>query len=97
MAVLRTESLRLAPAVAYRGTFAPAAAEPKSTGELPPGWEGIYFPVDAALAELRPDGSPADDGVLPVIEGLPDVGYERLIFNFIWPGGSITLSPDRVT
>ncbi|WP_338890651.1 hypothetical protein [Rhodococcus sovatensis] len=68
MAVVRTESLRLAPAVAYRGTFAPTAAEPKSTGELPPGWEGIYFPFDAALAELRPDGSPADDGVLPVID-----------------------------
>ncbi|WP_037138762.1 hypothetical protein [Rhodococcoides fascians] len=68
MAVVRTESLRIAPAAAYRGTFAPLAAEPKSTGELPPGWEGIYFPFDAALADLRPDGSPADDGVLPVID-----------------------------
>lgn len=68
MAVVRTESLRLTPAAAYRGTFAPTAEEPKSTGELPPGWEGLYFPFDAALADLRPDGSPADDGILPVID-----------------------------
>ncbi|GAA3666400.1 FAS1-like dehydratase domain-containing protein [Microbacterium marinilacus] len=34
-------------------------------GELPPGWEGVYFPYDAALADLREDGSPARDGVLP--------------------------------
>lgn len=68
MAVVRTEVLGLTPALAYRGTFARGAAEPKSTGELPPGWEGIYFPFDAELDSLRPDGSPADDGVLPVID-----------------------------
>ncbi|MGA9870569.1 MAG: MaoC family dehydratase N-terminal domain-containing protein [Rhodococcus sp. (in: high G+C Gram-positive bacteria)] len=68
MVVVRTEALRVAPAAAYRGTFAPTVEEPKSTGELQPGWEGLYFPFDAALADLRPDGSPTDDGVLPVID-----------------------------
>ncbi|MBY3986987.1 hypothetical protein HQO84_14495 [Rhodococcus fascians] len=68
MTVVRNETFGLTPALAYRGTFAPDAPEPKPSGELPPGWEGIYFPFHAALDALRPDGSPADDGVLPVIE-----------------------------
>lgn len=68
MAIVRIETLRVGPAAAYRGTFAPTVAEPRPTGELPPGWEGIYFPFDAAMTELRPDGSPADDGVLPAID-----------------------------
>lgn len=68
MAVVRTDEIGLTPALAYRGTFAAAVAEPNPTGELPPGWEGIYFPFDAELGALRPDGSPADDGVLPAID-----------------------------
>lgn len=68
MAVVRTDTIGVTPAVAYRGTFAPDAAEPTPTGELPPGWEGIYFPFDVELDALRSDGSPADDGVLPVID-----------------------------
>lgn len=61
----RTETLGTAPAAGYRGTFAPDAAEPQHGGDLPPGWEGLYFPFDVPVAELRPDGSPARDGVLP--------------------------------
>ena len=64
----RLEALGTAPAAAYRGTFATASTIPVTGGELPPGWEGLYFPFDTALAELRPDGSPARDGILPEIE-----------------------------
>lgn len=65
MTVVRVETVSLPPATAYRGTFAPSAQVPVAGGELPAGWEGLYFPFDAALADLRPDGSPASDGVLP--------------------------------
>lgn len=64
----RTETLGTAVAAAYRGTFAPEAPEPVPGGDVPPGWEGLYFPFDAPLAALRPDGSPARDGVLPPID-----------------------------
>jgi len=66
--VIRRQRLDLRPAVDYRGTFAPGAPEPVEGGELPAGWEGLYFAFDAPLAALRPDGSPADDGVLPQID-----------------------------
>lgn len=78
------------------------------TGEQGAKWAQLHHPFSdtyrstiAKARELR-DADLVDQrvgykSVLPVIEGLPDVGYERLIFNFIWPGGSITLSPDRVT
>jgi len=66
--VIRRQVLDLQPALDYRGTFAPDAPEPVAGGELPAGWEGLYFPFDAPLAALRPDGSPADDGVLPAID-----------------------------
>jgi 3-methylfumaryl-CoA hydratase len=66
--VIRRQALDLRPAVDYRGTFAPLAPEPAEGGELPAGWEGLYFPFDAPLRDLRPDGSPADDGVLPDID-----------------------------
>lgn len=62
---MRTETLELAKAAAYRATFAPDAAAPVEGGELPPGWEGLTFPFDTPFADLRPDGSPARDGVLP--------------------------------
>lgn len=68
MTVIRTELLGTAGAAAYRGTFATGADEPVAGGELPPGWEGLTFPFDTALADLRPDGSPARDGVLPEID-----------------------------
>ncbi|MEU6644053.1 hypothetical protein ABZ863_16080 [Saccharomonospora sp. NPDC046836] len=65
MTVTRRETLATFAAAAFRGTFTNAAAEPSLGGELPPGWEGLYFPFDAPVADLRPDGSPARDGVLP--------------------------------
>lgn len=65
---MRTETLDLRAAAAYRSTFAPAAPEPVSGGELPPGWEGLTFPFEVPFADLRPDGTPARDGILPQID-----------------------------
>jgi len=62
---MRTETLTTAAAAAYRSTFAPTTAAPVPGGELPPGWEGLTFPFDTAFVDLRPDGTPARDGVLP--------------------------------
>jgi 3-methylfumaryl-CoA hydratase len=66
--VTRREVLGTAPAAAYRGTFAPADPAPLEGASLPPGWEGLAFPFEVALDDLRPDGSPARDGVLPQID-----------------------------
>lgn len=68
MSVVRTGILDAAPAEAYRGTF--AAADPaRSPGdELPPGWEGVYFPFAVSFDDLRADGTPARDGILPEID-----------------------------
>jgi len=66
--VIRRQVIDLQPAVDYRGTFAPTSPAPVVGAELPAGWEGLYFAFDAPLAALRPDGSPADDGVLPQID-----------------------------
>lgn len=62
---MRTERLTTAAAAAYRSTFAPDAAAPEPGASLAPGWEGLTFAFDTAFADLRPDGSPARDGVLP--------------------------------
>jgi 3-methylfumaryl-CoA hydratase len=62
---MRTETLTTAAAAAYRSTFAPSSPVPAAGAELPPGWEGLAFPFDVAFADLRPDGTPARDGVLP--------------------------------
>jgi 3-methylfumaryl-CoA hydratase len=70
MAVTRTEVLATQAAAAYRDTFAPTVPEPGPGEQLPPGWEGLYFPFDTPFPQLRPDGSPAVDGVLPEF-GLP--------------------------
>lgn len=66
--VIRRQVIDLQPAIDYRGTFAPDSRAPVVGGDLPAGWEGLYFAFDAPLAALRPDGSPADDGVLPQID-----------------------------
>ncbi|GGH47007.1 MaoC family dehydratase N-terminal domain-containing protein [Microbacterium album] len=63
--VTREQRLEPFPAEAYRGTFAPDDESAAPGAALPPGWEGVYFPYDAPLADLREDGSPARDGVLP--------------------------------
>jgi len=85
--VIRAQVLDLQPAIDYRGTFAPGSLEPVEGGELPAGWEGLYFPFDVPLAALRPDGSPAQDGVLPEIDlprrmyaGEDTVFYRPLIY-----------------
>ncbi|MFC7619466.1 hypothetical protein [Microlunatus sp. GCM10028923] len=64
------EELGEFPALAYRDTFAPHVPEPIAGAALPPGWEGLYFPFRVPLADLREDGSPARDGILPEF-GLP--------------------------
>lgn len=68
MSTTRTETLDATRAEAYRGTF--AAAEPAiADGDgLRPGWEALFFPFAAALADLRADGTPARDGILPEID-----------------------------
>jgi 3-methylfumaryl-CoA hydratase len=55
-------------AEAYRGTFAPAHEPLRAGDALPPGWEGAYFPFAVPLADLRPDGTPARDGVVPEVD-----------------------------
>lgn len=68
----------------YRSTFAPGAPEPAVGGELQAGWEGVYFPFDTPFAQLREDGSPAQDGVLPVID-LPRRMYAGEDTEFLRP------------
>lgn len=80
----REARLTLHPAAWYRSTFAPDGAEPIDGGELPAGWEGVYFPFDTAFAQLREDGSPAEDGVLPVID-LPRRMYAGEDTEFLRP------------
>lgn len=65
---VRSAELLTRPAEEYRGTFAPGEAEPVPGAELPPGWEGLYFPFDTPLAGLRPDGSPEGDDVVPPVD-----------------------------
>lgn len=68
MSVSRVETLSTTIGSAYRGTFAVDDDAPVDGLALPPGWEGLYFPFAAPLADLRPDGTPARDGVLPEID-----------------------------
>ncbi|WP_072314910.1 FAS1-like dehydratase domain-containing protein [Agrococcus sp. Marseille-P2731] len=80
----RVEPIALGQAERYRGTFAPTDATPAQGAELPAGWEGVYFPFDVALADLRPDGTPARDGVLPEID-LPRRMYAGEDTEFLRP------------
>lgn len=84
MSVRRTEPLVATHAEAYRGTFAPDDAPPAEGVPLPAAWEGIYFPFSAALADLRPDGTPARDGVLPEFD-LPRRMYAGEDTQFLHP------------
>ncbi len=68
MSVVRTAAVDAATAEAYRGTFAAGEPELETGSSLPPGWEGVYFPFAVPLADLRPDGTPARDGVVPAID-----------------------------
>lgn len=69
---------------AYRGTFAASDPVVGVGAQLPAGWEGVFFPFDAALADLRPDGTPARDGVIPEID-LPRRMYAGETTEFLRP------------
>lgn len=68
MSVVRTQVLDAAHAEAYRGTFAPGEPTRGPGDALPAGWEGVFFPFAVPFADLRPDGTPARDGILPEID-----------------------------
>ncbi|WP_285041237.1 MaoC/PaaZ C-terminal domain-containing protein [Plantibacter sp. LMC-P-059a] len=80
----REERLEPAAASWYRNTFATGMPEPVAGEELPAGWEGVYFPFVTPFAQLREDGSPAEDGVLPTID-LPRRMYAGEDTEFLRP------------
>lgn len=83
-AIERREPLRAEVARFYAGTFAPEFPEIRDADTLPAGWEGLYFPFDQPLADLRADGSPAHDGVVPEI-ALPRRMYAGEDTEFLRP------------
>lgn len=84
MTIVRRETITPVPAQSYRSTFADGEPSRAVGDELPPAWEGMYFPYDAALADLRPDGSPARDGVTPEVD-LPRRLYAGESTRFLRP------------
>lgn len=84
MSVVRTEHLSPATVEAYRGTFAASEPGVPADAPLPAAWEGVFFPFDAPLADLRPDGTPARDGVIPEID-LPRRMYAGETTEFLRP------------
>ena len=84
MSVKRVEVISPHPAARYRETFAPGSTELRAGQVLPEGWEGVYFPFTARFDGLRPDGSPADDGVLPDFD-LPRRMYAGEDTRFLQP------------
>lgn len=84
MSEVRTEPIAASTVEAYRGTFAAEDTALVDGDGLPPGWEGVFFPFDAALADLRPDGTPARDGVIPEID-LPRRMYAGETTEFLRP------------
>ncbi|MGO1921697.1 MAG: FAS1-like dehydratase domain-containing protein, partial [Microbacterium sp.] len=84
MSVTRVAPITLEQAERYRGTFSAADAAPQRGDVLPAAWEGVYFPFAVALADLRPDGTPARDGVLPEID-LPRRMYAGEDTEFVRP------------
>jgi len=84
VSLTRAELIGTEKAEAYRGTFAPGDPVRGQGDDLPPGWEGVHFPFDASLADLRPDGTPARDGVLPEFD-LPRRMYAGEDTTFLRP------------
>ncbi|MCR2824774.1 FAS1-like dehydratase domain-containing protein [Microbacterium sp. zg.Y909] len=84
MSVARVEPITATVVEAYRRTFATTEPQREAGAELPPAWEGVFFPFDAALADLRPDGTPARDGVIPEID-LPRRMYAGETTEFLHP------------
>ncbi|MFJ4254370.1 MaoC family dehydratase N-terminal domain-containing protein [Microbacterium sp. NPDC090003] len=82
--VVRTAPITADTVEAYRGTF--AASDPAlAAGDLlPAAWEGVFFPFAVPLADLRPDGTPARDGVVPEID-LPRRMYAGETTEFLRP------------
>lgn len=62
-----TDIASVGPANQLRLTLARPEAEYEDGDVLPPGWHGLYFLPRFRLDELRPDGSPADTGVVPAM------------------------------
>lgn len=84
MSVVRTEEVRAEHVEGYRGTFA-AAERVRAVGDaLPSAWDGILFPFAVPLADLRADGTPARDGVVPEID-LPRRMYAGETTEFLRP------------
>lgn len=81
---VRSEAVAASAVEAYRGTFASGEPERRVGDALPPGWEGITFPFAVPMADLRPDGTPARDGVLPPVE-LPRRMYAGEETRFLRP------------
>lgn len=84
MSVVRASVVDAEDVEAYRGTFAAGEERRDAGAELPPGWDGILFPFTAPLADLRPDGTPARDGVIPEID-LPRRMYAGETTEFLRP------------
>lgn len=82
--VVRTARIDEETVEAYRGTFAAEEGRRGSGEALPAGWEGVYFPFAVGLADLRPDGTPARDGVIPEID-LPRRMYAGETTEFLRP------------
>ncbi|WP_228479894.1 FAS1-like dehydratase domain-containing protein [Microbacterium abyssi] len=84
MSVVRTSVVDEDTVEVYRGTFAAEERRRDAGDELPSAWEGVLFPFTAALADLRPDGTPARDGVIPEID-LPRRMYAGESTEFLGP------------
>ncbi|WP_314650392.1 MaoC family dehydratase N-terminal domain-containing protein [uncultured Microbacterium sp.] len=82
--VVRTEPITSGTVEAYRGTFAAADPALAAGDALPAAWEGVFFPFAVPLADLRPDGTPARDGVVPEVD-LPRRMYAGETTEFLRP------------
>jgi len=60
-----TDVVTAGPANLLRLTFARDESELRAGDPLPPGWHILYFLPRFSSGELRPDGSPAETGVVP--------------------------------
>lgn len=84
MTVVRTESVLASVVEGYRGTFA-AEESARTLGDtLPAAWEGVLFGFAVPLVDLRPDGTPARDGIIPEID-LPRRMYAGETTEFLRP------------
>jgi len=62
-----TDVIHTGPANLLRLALGRPEAEFRDGDPLPPAWLGLYFLPRVASAELRPDGSPRDTGVIPAL------------------------------